>query len=69
MGAADRDRGTERVVIEYPDRDADNAYFEDEDGQLELLEPFEWDGLDFRAWVEQMPKADHYRSLWRALLP
>ena len=43
----------------------DAGFPEDEDGQLELLEPFEWDGLDFGAWVEQMPKDDQYRSLWR----
>jgi hypothetical protein len=40
------------------------TYLEDEDGQLELLEPFEWDGLDLGAWIEQMPKDDQYRSLW-----
>jgi hypothetical protein len=44
------------------------AFPEDEDGQdvqLELLDPFEGDGLDFGTWVEQMPKDDQYRSLWR----
>jgi hypothetical protein len=37
------------------------TYLQNEDARLELLEPFEWDGLDFGSWVEQMPTGDGFR--------
>jgi len=40
-------------------------FFEDEEGQFELLDPY--DGEGFGEWVERMPTDDQYRSMQWAL--
>jgi hypothetical protein len=39
------------------------AFFEDEEGHLEFLEPFD---EEFGEWVMRMPTDDQYRSMGRA---
>ncbi len=49
-----------------PPYDADEerpVFFEDEEGQLELFEPYD---EDFGEWVKRMPTDDQYRSMWWA---